>query len=326
MKKLHFANLPTPIEEIQLVDADLPVRLFMKRDDFTGMGLSGNKIRKLEYLLYNAIENDVTDIITTGGIQSNHARATAMACAKLGLHAHLLLSGDEKAEKEGNNFLNHLAGADVRYASPHDYVSRSDELMEHWKKTLEEEGGKVMIIPLGASNALGSVGYVEAFEEIVDQEQKEERSFDLIVTTVGSGGTLSGLIYGNKLNNNPTHVMGITVSQPAEFFATKVIPPILEDLNELYGNDLKFNEEDIHILDGYQGLGYAKSKVEELEFIKDFTTQTGIILDPVYTGKAMYGLMNEILSGNLNQYENILFIHTGGTLGWTKEQIQMLNL
>ncbi len=326
MKKLHFANLPTPIEEIQLVDADLPVHLYIKRDDFTGMGFSGNKIRKLEYLLYEAIENDVTDIITTGGIQSNHARATAMACAKLGLHAHLLLRGDEQAEKEANNFLNHLAGAEVRYVPPHDYALRSKELMEHWKKSIEDEGGKAMIIPLGASNALGSVGYVEAFEEIMDQEQEEERHYDLIVTTVGSGGTLSGLIYGNKLNNNPAKVIGITVSDPAEVFAEKVVPRILHDLNELYGNDLKFTDEDIQILDGYQGLGYAKSKVEELEFIKDFTTQTGIILDPVYTGKAMYGLMNEILSGNLSEYENVLFIHTGGTLGWTRDQIKMLNL
>lgn len=325
MKKLNLANTPTRIESIQLVDADLPMNLYMKRDDLTGLALSGNKVRKLEYILQDAINSGVTDIITCGAIQSNHARATAMAGAKLGLNTHLLLAGDASVAKEGNNFLDILAGASQRFISGEDYDHKRNELMEDWAKEIETEASrKALVIPEGGSTGLGSFGYVDCFNEILEQERELEVTFDLICVTVGSAGTYTGLVYGNKAKGLDRKIMGITISNPAGVIRGKLVPPIVEEMNQLNNVSVEIGEDDLTILDGYQGRGYAKSRVEELEFIHDFTSQTGIILDPVYTGKAMYGLFNEILKGNLDNYKNILFIHTGGAFGWTKEQIKLL--
>lgn len=171
MKKLSLANTPTRIEQVQLMDADLPVNLFVKRDDMTGVSVTGNKIRKLEYLLQQALDEGATDIITTGAVGSNHARATAMACARLGFQCHLLLVGSEDAPDEGNLFLDRLAGAEVRFISQEAYDARRDEIIAQWKEELDGEGKSTLIIPVGGSSGLGSFGYVDCFDEILAQEK-----------------------------------------------------------------------------------------------------------------------------------------------------------
>lgn len=321
MKKLSLANTPTRIEQVQLMDADLPVNLFVKRDDMTGVSVTGNKIRKLEYLLQQALDEGATDIITTGAVGSNHARATAMACARLGFRCHLLLVGPEDTPDEGNLFLDRLAGADVRFISQEEYDARRDEVMEAWKEELDGEGKNTMIIPMGGSNGLGSFGYVDCFDEILAQEKDMGITFDAIVCVAGSAGMLAGLAYANALRESEKEILGISVSAPAFVIEEKLLPRIAGEMNELKGTNVS---AEATVIDDYVGRGYALSRPEELEFIWDFVSQTGIILDPVYTGKAMYGTVSEILNGRWKEKENILFIQSGGAFGWTGEQIRAL--
>lgn len=321
MKKLSLANTPTRIEQVQLMDADLPVNLFVKRDDMTGVSVTGNKIRKLEYLLQQALDEGATDIITTGAVGSNHARATAMACARLGFQCHLLLVGPEDAPDEGNLFLDRLAGAEVRFISQEEYDARRDEVMGAWKEELDGEGKNTLIIPVGGSNGLGSFGYVDCFDEILAQEKDMGITFDAVVCVAGSAGMLAGLAYGNALRESKKEIIGISVAAPAFVIEEKLLPRIVNEMNELKGTNLAAPAT---IIDDYVGRGYALSREEELEFIWDFVSQTGIILDPVYTGKAMYGTVSEILNGRWEDKENILFIHSGGAFGWTSGQIRAL--
>lgn len=320
MKKLSLANTPTRIEEIQLMDADLPAHLYIKRDDMTGVGFTGNKIRKLEYLFQKALEEGITDVITRGAVQSNHARATALAAARLGINCHLVLQGHRDSKDEANLFLDQLAGAHVHIIGRED--GDPDQVMEDLKKDLEAKGAHAMIIPVGGSNGLGSLGYVDCFNEILEQEEEMNISFDTVVCVAGSAGMLAGLVYGNELAGGKKDIVGISVLDSKETVLEKTLPPIIEEMNELTGNHVA--NYNVTILDDYVGLGYAKSRPEEMEFIWDFVSQTGIILDPVYTGKAMYGIFSELLEQHWSEKENILFIHSGGAFGWTSEQIEML--
>lgn len=325
LKKISLANSPTPIEKIQFMETDLPVDLYFKRDDFTGSGLSGNKVRKLEYLLQRALEDGITDIITCGAIQSNHCRATALAGAKLGIQTHLVLAGSEDKAKEGNNFLDLLGGAEQKYISDQDYAQRREQIMEDWKESIQSQGNKkAMIIPEGASNGLGSFGYRDCFKEILAQEEEMGIKFDLIAIATGSGGSLAGLVYGKETSGRNTEIVGLSVYGPREEVVRQKVEPILEEMRHIEARPLDLIDHSYEIIDDYIGIGYAKSTIEELEFIRDFTSQTGIILDPVYTGKAAYGLVNEILKNRWGQGKNILFIHTGGAFGWTREQIDRL--
>ena len=320
MKKLSLANTPTRIEEIQLMDADLPAHLYIKRDDMTGVGFTGNKIRKLEYLFQKALEEGVTDVITRGAVQSNHARATAMAAARLGINCHLVLQGHRDSKSEANLFLDQLAGAHVHIIGKED--DDPDEFMEKVKREIEEKGGNVMIIPMGGSNGLGSLGYLDCFNEILDQEKEMGITFDTVVCVAGSAGMLAGLVYGNALAGGEKDIVGISVLDTKENITEKTLPPIIDEMNELTGHHVA--NYSVTILDDYVGLGYAKSRPEEMEFIWDFVSQTGIILDPVYTGKAMYGLFSELMNNHWSEKENILFIHSGGAFGWTRAQMAML--
>ncbi|MDO5036711.1 MAG: D-cysteine desulfhydrase family protein [Tissierellia bacterium] len=327
MKRLSLANTPTPIEPIQFIEADLPVNLYIKRDDMTGLGLSGNKVRKLEYILWQALKDQVTDVITCGAIQSNHARATAMACARLGLDCHLFLAGQEAPEKEGNLFFEVLAGAEVRMVSGQDYDQARETMMADWARDIEASGDKkVLVIPEGGSNPLGSFGYVRAFEEILAQEEEMGLHFQKIALAAGSFGTYAGLVYGNAKFNAGRDLLAYNISGQAQDKLDNRLLPILEGMGQLDEAQVLVDPQSIKIRDGYQGLGYAKSRIEELEFIRDFASQTGIILDPVYTGKAMYGLVTDLLKNPDQPHQDVLFIHTGGAFGWTQAQRNMLLL
>ena len=321
MKKLSLANTPTRIESIQLMDADLPANLFIKRDDMTGVSVTGNKIRKLEYLFQQALDEGATDIITTGAVGSNHARATAMVCARLGFGCHLLLVGPDDAPDEGNLFLDRLAGAEVRFISQEAYDANHRGIMAAWKEELDREGKKTLIIPMGGSNGLGSFGYVDCFDEILAREKDMGITFDVVACVAGSAGMLAGLAYANALRESNKDIVGISVAAPAFVIEEKLLPRIVGEMNELKGTSIS---AEATVIDDYVGRGYALSRPEELEFIWDFVSQTGIILDPVYTGKAMYGLVSEILKGRWEADKNILFIHSGGAFGWTGSQIRAL--
>ena len=314
-KKLKLGNFPTKIERLEKLSTMLKENIYIKRDDQTGSEVSGNKIRKLEFSINEAINNDCDTLITCGGIQSNHARATAAAGIKLGLKSVLVLRSDETPEMEGNYLIDKIMGADIRIISSEDYRERRQEIMENILKELEEKGRKGYIIPEGASNGIGTFGYINCFKEILDQEKELGITFDTIVTAVGSGGTFAGLYLGNKLTESNKKIVGINVCDSAEYFKDKV-RSILEEV-KTYIPDRKFEitKDDMHIINGYVGDGYALSRPEELEFICDFAEAEGIILDPVYTGKTMRGLYTELKKGTFKDSKNILFIHTGGIFG-----------
>lgn len=313
--KIKLANLPTKIEKLDRLSKLLGgPNIYIKRDDYTGTEISGNKIRKLEFSIKEAIDMGCDYLITCGGIQSNHARATVAAAVKLGMKAGLILRGKEDTEIDGNLFINKLLGADIRFISPEDYRNRRMDIMEELKKEMETKGFKPYIIPEGASNGIGSFGYYNAMEEILSQEKEMGIHFDGIFIAVGSGGTHAGLLLGTKMLNSSAQIYGINVCDDEKYFINR-IHEILIECNKYLDINIQFDKNEINIIDGYVGRGYALSAPVELIFINELAKLEGVILDPVYTGKAMYGLTEEIKKGKFNKFKNILFIHTGGLFG-----------
>ena len=315
--KINIANLPTKIEKLEKISTELGVNIFLKRDDQTGSEVSGNKVRKLEYSIKEAIDQGCDTLITCGGIQSNHARSTAAAAIKAGLSSILVLRTNEEPEVDGNYFIDRLLGADIRFITSDEYSNNRREIMENIVKELEKDGRKGYIIPEGASNGVGSLGYINFVKEVLEFEEKTDVVFDTIVVAVGSGGTYAGIHMGNDIYlDGKRRVVGFNVCDTAEFFKEKVEEIIKESKEYLNEKDLKkVKSENMDIIDGYVGEGYALSTEEELNFIWDLAKKEGVILDPVYTGKAMFGLHNEIKKGSFKNSKNILFVHTGGLFG-----------
>lgn len=323
VKSISLANLPTKIEKLDRLSKELGINIYIKRDDQTGSELSGNKIRKLEFAVKEALDKDCDYLITCGGIQSNHCRATAAVAAKLGLGVYLVLRGSENSELEGNYFFDKLLGAKIRFVTAEEYNNKRMEIMEEIKNELAKEGHKAYIIPEGASNGVGALGYCKAMEEVLNQEKELGIKFDAIAVAVGSAGTYAGLYYVNHIKKNNAVIYGINVCNDADYFKNRVLE-LFKEISVYTGEEIYVDKEDINIIDGYVGKGYALSRQEEIDFIHKLAKQEGIILDPVYTGKAMYGLVEEIKKGKFNMHKNILFIHTGGTFGWNSFARSML--
>lgn len=314
--RIKLANLPTPIERLERI-SNLLVgpQIYIKRDDFTGSEISGNKVRKLEFTVGEALEQGADMLITCGGLQSNHARATAAAAAKMGLSSYLILRGAPKEEHDGNYLLDMLLGAQMKFITPEQYSHEINEIFEKTSKELSEQGYKPYIIPEGASNGIGTFGYAKAVEEITLQEEEMGIKFNKIVIAVGSGGTYAGLYLGSKLLRQEREIYGVNVCDNAEYFVNR-IDKTLQEANKYLKEDIEIRKEEIRILDGYVGPGYGLNTQEQLETIKTVARLEGIILDPVYTGKAMHGLAAEIKRGDIFKPDDkVLFIHTGGHFG-----------
>lgn len=311
---LNLANLPTKIEKLDRYFKDSDVNVYIKRDDQTGTELSGNKVRKLEFSIQEALDKGAKTLITCGGIQSNHARASAAAAAKLGLKSILVLRADEEITPDGNHFLDLVLGADVRFVSSEDFTNRLPEILDEIKAECDAKGEDGYIIPVGASNGIGAFGYIKAIEEILQQEKELGITFDTIVPTVGSAGTYAGLVLANKSHKAGKKIVGFSVSSPSDVFSKRT-KEIVGEAGEYIGENYEITDEDIIVFDDYVGLGYAISQPQEIEFIKDFAKTEGIVLDPVYTGKCMYGFSEELKKGTFKDSKNILFIHTGGLFG-----------
>lgn len=321
--RIELANLPTKIEKLERLSKELGKNIYIKRDDKTGTEISGNKVRKLEYSVKEALDQECDYLITCGGIQSNHARSTAAVAAKLGLGSYLVLRGEEDSQLEGNYFLDKVLGAKIRLVTSEEYKNSRTEIMNRIKKDLKKQGHKAYIIPEGASNGIGSLGYVKAMKEILQQEKEMGIKFDAIALAVGSGGTYAGLYYENQISKNPSTIYGINICDSREYFQ-KIVEKLLDEITLYTDEKFYINREDIDIIDGYTGLGYALSQEKEIKFIQYLASLEGVILDPVYTGKGMYGLVEEIKKGTFDKHENILFIHTGGLYGWNYSQRELL--
>lgn len=317
MEKYNIANLPTKIQRLYNLSKETGTDIYIKRDDFTGSEISGNKIRKLEYLLKDAMDNGFNLLITCGGIQSNHCRATVAAATMFGLKSAVLLRIDSQPPVVGNYFLDKLLGADVKFCTRPEYSNSRGQIMEQMAEEYRKQGYKPYIIPEGASNALGTLGYYNCMDEIARQEKEMGVKFDTVVVATGSGGTYAGLYLYNELHKLGKRVIGMAVCDDTEYFVNvvnNISRGALEFLPEY--KDARLDKSAIEINDKYIGIGYALSRPEELEFIKKVARAEGVILDPVYTGKAMYGLYNELQpGGNIPQGGKILFIHTGGLFG-----------
>ncbi|MFX4228686.1 MAG: D-cysteine desulfhydrase family protein [Porticoccaceae bacterium] len=316
-ERLKLANTPTPIQPLDRLSERLGCRLWIKRDDLTGSATSGNKIRKLEFTLARAKQQGADTIITCGGVQSNHCRATAILGAQLGFKVHLLLRGEEPQEHQGNLMLDQVAGASISYFSPRYYNSRFDFILSEVVSDYKSSGMKPYFITTGASDATGVWGYVSAAEEIANQR---EVSFDHIVTATGSGGTQAGLTVGSSIYMPETRVIGMAVCDDEAYFRKKVLAD-LDAWSEFYKQPVDIDHLSVNVCDRYIGPGYAKAGREIFKCIELVARSEGIVLDPVYTGKAFFGMLAEIESGNLVG-DNILFVHTGGIFGLLAQPVE----
>jgi len=269
--------------------------LWIKRDDHTGLELSGNKVRKLEFVLREALDTGCDTLVTCGGIQSNHARATAAAAARLGLDCVLVLDAGPDPAPQGNYLLDQWLGAQVRLIRP-DQVPARAELMAGVCAELAARGRKRYILPLGASKGLGVLGYAAAVEELCEQEAALGFRFGAVVCPVGSGGTLAGLALGRLRCGHTGEVCGVPVAEDAGFFRP-LVRALMAEAAGLLGEAGDLAAAEPRYLDGYAGRGYALSSPAELDTLGRVARTEGVLLDPVYTGKAMHGLLAEIGKG-----------------------------
>jgi len=303
--RVHLACLPTPIEPMPRLSAALRgPKLWVKRDDLTGFGMGGNKIRKLEYSLAEAQEHGARTIITIGAAQSNHCRQTAAMAAHFGLDCLLVLSGDPHQEPSGNYLLDRLFGANIIWASREERQSVFEKVTQQaW-----EEGLRPYSIPVGASNATGTVGYVTAFDEFLSQGLV----VDWIVVASSSAGTQAGLALGAKIAGWQGKVLGISIDHTQGSLQQTVARLATETAN-MMGKSLELFPEEIHVSSDYLGAGYGVLGQSEIEAIQLFAHNEGLLLDPVYTGRAAAGLIDLIRKGFFKPEERVLFWHTGGT-------------
>ena len=309
---IQLARLNTPLRPLREDPAKGGAGFWLKRDDLTGAELSGNKVRKLEYLLPEAKSEDATVLVTCGGIQSNHARATALVAIQNGFKAHLILRGTSPSALSGNLLLSRLTGAEITWVTPEQYQER-EKVFEAVENSLRAQGEVPFRIPEGGSNATGVFGYRRCYQEILEQCSDMGISPDFVYVAVGSGGTLAGLLAGWAKNQyeGPTPV-GIPVCDDSVFFRAK-ITHILEAYHKRWGAPIP-NSDQIQLLDGFVGDGYAKSRPEELEELISLVKMEGLLLDPVYTLKAFLGARAHRLVGDRKD-KPAIFIHTGGLFG-----------
>ncbi len=312
--QVPLAQTPTPLQYLSRASAEVGAKLWIKRDDLTGITLSGNKVRKLEFTLAKAMAEGCDTVITCGGLQSNHCRATAFACASLGLAAVLILRGVPEGVDDGNLLLDKLAGAEICTHEPRVYTSQLPQLLEAKAEELRSQGRRPFIIPTGASDGTGIWGYVAAAIELQRDFESRNLQPSHIVCATGSGGTQAGLTLGMHLLQQKATVLGIAVCDDEAYFQRKVRADI-QQWQQRYNRQVSLDDAAIVVNDRYIGPGYAKAGAEVFATIAWLARTEGIVLDPVYTGKAFHGLVSELRAGRLPSDRDIVFVHTGGIFG-----------
>jgi len=305
LPKLDFAHLPTPVEVLPRLSAQLNgPQIFIKRDDQTGLAFGGNKTRKLEYLLADAQAQGADTLITGGAVQSNHCRQTAAAAARNGFACTLVLTGDKPPKPSGNNFLDLFLGAQIVWAGGAD----RDLVLQQTYEQTQSEGRKPYLIPYGGSNPIGAMGYVYALKEMLEQVD----NLDWIVFPSSSGGTHAGLALGGRMFNFKGKILGISIDNPA-FELSEKVARLAEETAQGLGIEQFFKPQDILVNDDYLGGGYGVMGEPEVEALTMFARSEGMLLDPVYTGRAAAGLIDLIRREIITAHQKVLFWHTGGS-------------
>ncbi len=304
LPRFGLAHLPTPIEPLPRLSEALGIRLLVKRDDQTGLAFGGNKTRKLELLLADALAQGADTVLTTGAAQSNHCRQTAAAAAKAGLACRLILM--EPKRSSGNLLLDALLGAEIRWTTRD---QRDAELQRAFEETAAQ-GHRPYLIPYGGSNPLGAAAYAYALEELLTQGITP----DTIVFATSSGGTQAGLVAGARLLGFRGRIVGISVDEPADVLRPRVATLASQTAARL-GEPATFRADEIWVEDAYAAPGYGVLTAAEAEAILRFARSEGLLLDPVYTGRAAAGLLDLAQQGFFRPDETVLFWHTGGTPG-----------
>jgi D-cysteine desulfhydrase len=317
LPRFHLAHLPTPIVKYPALDARLACDVWVKRDDMDGGAEAGNKLRKLELLLARALAEGADTVLTCGGIQSNHARATALACARLGLRCVLFLRVADRNDRlpdGGNVLLDRLAGAEIRRITVEQYRDR-DALMAAAARALAMQGRRPYVVPEGGSNGLGALGYVLAMREMrrqLDLGLGGGTPFDAVVHACGSGGTAAGVALGAKAYGVAKRAIAMAVCDDSAYFEER-IASIVREARALVPSlpDSAPSEVD----DRARGPAYAVASAEQRRLLVDVARSTGLVFDPVYTGKALHGLVLARKRGDLPLGARVLLLHTGGLPG-----------
>lgn len=307
--RVRLAQLPTPLEEAPRLAAVLGLSAFrVKRDDCTGLAMGGNKARKLEYLVADALSAGADTLLTTGGPQSNHARMTAAAACRFGLRCLLFLSGPEPPAPQGNLVLDRLFNAECRFFGATGY-DEIDVAMSEAARSLESAGARPYIIPVGGSTPVGCLGYVQAVRELAAQGEQQRFRPAVIVAAVGSTGTLAGLTLGRNLFLPACRIAGVSVSRAADN-ATRVAAGIVAAAAARW--ELPASTSSVTVYDEWVGPAYGVATEEGNAAVLLAARTAGLILDPVYTGKALAGLRGLVRRGEIGPDENVVFWHTGG--------------
>jgi D-cysteine desulfhydrase len=305
ISRLHFAHLPTPLEELpRLSEALGGPRILIKRDDQTGLAFGGNKTRKLEFLVAEAREQGAKTLISGGALQSNHCRQTAAAAARFGLDCILVLNGEMPEHPSANLLLDQLFGAEIVTIA--DRKERDRVLQETFDQAVAD-GRKPYLVPYGGSSPTGALGYAFAVEEFM----KQNVNADWIVFGTSSGGTQAGLVLGQRAFGYKGKVLGISIDEPEEWLKTRV-SKLASDASEKLGERIEFTQADVLANADYCGAGYGVLTDAEREAVQLFAKYEGLLLDPVYTGRAAAGMIDLIRRGFFKKDETVLFWHTGG--------------
>lgn len=314
-KKLDLANIPTPVQKLKFNNAEF----LIKRDDYTGVELSGNKIRKLEYLLYDAKKKKADYVFTRGGEQSNHARATAIAAAQVGIKSKLFLWGQDRKTAEGNLFLDKMVGAEIDFLNKENYRFADDKMKEE-KENFSKRGLNAVVIAEGGSSSLGIWGYINFVDEL--KAQISTNKIKSILHAAGSGGTSAGLLVGAALYKIPVKILAVNVLYDPNEFKEKIIE-LAERAVADFKIDVKINPNNLEMIDGYSEEGYKHISDDKVDLFRAFAKQTGILLDPTYTGKAFFAFNDLFLKGK--KTTKTLFLHTGGIYGAFAKRSKYLN-
>jgi len=315
--RLHFAHLPTPIEELPRLSAALGgPRILVKRDDQTGLAFGGNKTRKLEFLVAEAQEQGAKMMISAGAIQSNHCRQTAAAAARFGFECTLVLTGELPRQPSANLLLDQLFGA--RIVNVKDREDR-DRILQETFDLAASEGKKPYLVPYGGSSPTGALGYAFAVEELMKQ-MAGFRSFqnfgsldrvDWIIFGTSSGGTHAGLVLGQRVFGYKGKILGISIDEPVEWLQ-KNVSALASSASEKLGERIEFAPAEVSANADYCAAGYGVLTGAEREAVRLFARHEGLLLDPVYTGRAAAGMIDLVRKGFFKKDETVLFWHTGG--------------